>query len=81
VSTRGQRVDVDEINKVAKRLVERFYQFTKHSPKVLRDSMMMSYCKAIDEMMQAMDSCKLDDPVPMTIEKPVHLVDSDGHAL
>mgnify|MGYP001608181051 CR=1 FL=1 len=74
-------VNVDELNKMAKRLVEAFHQFTKHSPKLLRDSMMMSYCKAIDDLMQAMDHCKLENPVPMTIEKPIVLVDSSGHAL
>jgi soluble cytochrome b562 len=74
-------VDVDELNKMAKRLVEAFHQFTKHSPKLLRDSMMMSYCKAIDDLMQAMDHCKLEKPIEMTIEKPIVLVDSSGHAL
>ncbi len=74
-------VDVDELNRMAKRLVEAFHQFTKHSPKILRDSMMMSYCKAIDDLMQAMDHSKVENPVEMTVEKPIVLVDSSGHAI
>lgn len=81
MSTNVQSVNVDDLQKTAKRLVETFHQFTKHSPKLLRDSMMMSYCKAIDDMMMALDHNKVDNPVEMTIEKPIVLVDSSGHAL
>ena len=76
-----QSVKVDDLHAMAKRLAEKFHQFTKHSPKLVRDSMMMAYCKAIDEMFMAMDHCKTENAIEMTIEKPVHLVDSSGHAL
>ncbi len=81
MSTNVQAIDVEAINKVAKRLVENFHSFTKHSPKMLRDSMMMSYCKAIDDLFQAMDSCKIENPIKLKEESPVHLLDSSGHAL
>lgn len=73
-------IDIEGMQASAKRLVENFISFSKHTPKVLRDSMVMSYCKAIDEMFMAMDHNKIKDPVKMEMASKPILLDDKGYA-
>ena len=81
MSTNIHRVSVDRMLLISTRLVENYSLFVKHAPKLLRDSMMLAYQTAVDDMLKAMDSCRVDDPVKHEPEKPAHLLDSSGHAL
>jgi hypothetical protein len=75
-------ISVDGMLKTSKRLVENYTLFVRHAPKLLRDSMMLAYQTAVDDMLKAMDHNRTEDPVKHAdTTQPVHLVDSSGHAL
>ena len=74
-------ISVEGMLGTATRLVENYSKFVKHAPKLLRDSMMLAYQTAVDDMLKAMDHNRIDKPIKMEEPKPVHLVDSSGHAL
>lgn len=73
-------INIEGMHDSAKRLVENFKGFTKHTPKLLRDSMMLAYCKAIDEMFMAMDHNKTVSPVVMDLKAKPVLLDDKGYA-
>lgn len=64
----------------AKRLVENYQKFVQHAPKLLRQSMMLAYTTAVDDMLKAMDHNKLKDPIKQEITPPIVLLDQNGNA-
>ena len=74
-------ISVDGMLGTSKRLVENYSRFVKHAPKLLRDSMMLAYQTAVDDMLKAMDHNRIDSPVVHKSEEPSVLVDSAGHRL
>lgn len=72
-------ISVDKIVARAKRHVENYSNFVKHAPKLLRQSMMLAYQTAVDDMLKSMDACRTKDPVFHKEEKPVALLDQNGH--
>jgi hypothetical protein len=73
-------VSVDGMTKSAVRLVSNYQLFVKHAPSLLRNSMMLAYQTAVDDMLKAMDHNKITNPVEQKIEKPIVLLDENGHA-
>jgi hypothetical protein len=73
-------VSVDGMTKSAVRLVENYQIFVKHAPALLRNSMMLAYQTAVDDMMKAMDHNKVVNPIEHKTEKPIVLLDQNGFA-
>lgn len=73
-------VCVEDVISEAKANTISFSGFVKHAPKMLRDSMMLSYQRAVDETLKAMDAARVKDPVKHNKEKQVVLLDQNGHA-
>ncbi len=81
MSTNTHEISVDGMLGTSRRLVENYSRFVKHAPKLLRDSMMLAYQTAVDDMLKAMDHNRIDKPIEHKVEAPTVLVDSSGHAL
>lgn len=73
-------ISVDKIVAKARRHVENYTLFVKHAPKLLRQSMMLAYQTAVDDMLKSMDACRTKDPVFHKDEKAVVLLDQNGNA-
>ncbi len=73
-------ISIDGMLGSSKRLVANYSNFVKHAPKLLRDSMMLAYQTAVDDMLKAMDHNKIKDPVKAYEQPPVVLLDENGHA-
>ncbi len=63
----------------SKHLVLNYSQFVQHAPKLLRQSMMLAYQTAVDDMMKAMDKNLVNNPI-IHDQKKVVLLDDKGHA-
>jgi hypothetical protein len=74
------RISVEEMLSASKSLVIAYTHFVAHAPKLLRQSMMLAYQTAVDDMLKAMDQARVDDPVIHSNDKKVVLLDSNGHA-
>lgn len=74
------KVSVDQVLSVSRRLVSNYSLFVKHAPKMLRQSMMLAYQTAVDDMLKAMDSAKVEDPIAYKDTNKVVLVDQNGNA-
>lgn len=74
-------VSVDKVLVSARRLTENYTLFVKHAPKLLRQSMMLAYQTAVDDMLKAMDSARVVAPVKHQDQKSVTLLDENGHAV
>ncbi len=73
------RVFIDGMINTSKRLVLNYSVFVKHAPKMLRDSMMLAYQTAVDDMFKAMDANRVE-PVIHEEKPKVTLLDQNGHA-
>lgn len=73
-------ISVDKIVARARKNVESYTHFVRHAPKLLRQSMMLAYQTATDDMLKAMDACRTKDPVFHKDEKAVVLLDQNGNA-
>lgn len=75
------KVSVDQVLKTSRRLVENYSLFVKHAPKLLRQSMMLAYQTAVDDMLKNMDSARIDNPKSAAdpVVKPAVLLDQNGH--
>lgn len=76
------RINIDGVIEDAKKLILSYKQFVSHTPKMLRDSMMMSYQAAIDDFLKVLDANRSDAPVihKDVKEKKIVLLDQNGHA-
>lgn len=73
-------VDVDGMIGSSKRLVENYSKFVRHTPAMLRNSLMMAYQTAVDDMLKAMDHNRINGAVKQDITPPVVLLDQNGNA-
>lgn len=73
-------VCVDDLLIETRRNVERYTQFVKHAPKMLRQSMMLAYQTAVDDTLKAMDASRSINPVQHDAKPPVVLLDQNGLA-
>lgn len=76
----SQEIHIEGMIGSAKRLVENYTKFVQHTPKLLRQSMMLAYTTAVDDMLKAMDHNKIKDPIKQEIAPPVVLLDQNGNA-
>ncbi len=74
------RISVEDMLAASRALVSGYTHFVKHVPAMLRNSMILAYQTAVDDMLKAMDASRVDDPVEHKDEKKVILLDSNGHA-
>lgn len=75
-----REIYVEGMLESAKLLVANYSKFVGHAPKILRQSMMLAYTTAVDDMLKAMDHNKLKDPIKQEITPPVFLLDQNGNA-
>ena len=73
-------VSVEGMLSTSKRLIENYTLFVKHAPKMLRQSMMLAYQTAVDDMLKAMDHNRVKAPVNHEEKSKVVLLDENGHA-
>lgn len=74
------RVNIDGTIKMSKQLVLAYSMFVKHAPKILRESMMLAYQTAVDDMFKAMDANRIVGPIKHEQKPQVVLLDEHGHA-
>ncbi len=74
------KISVEKIIARAKKNIENYSIFVKHTPKMLRQSMMLAYQTATDDMLKALDAARVADPIEHAVQKPVVLLDQNGHA-
>lgn len=72
-------IDVEQMLERARTLVQGYTGFVKHTPKVVRQSMMLAYQTAVDDMLKAMDASRAKDPVRHD-DRKVTLLDENGNA-
>lgn len=73
-------VSVDDVLAQAKVNVQRYSGFVRHAPRMLRDSMMLAYQTATDDMLKALDAARVLDPVKHESSPSVVLLDQNGNA-
>lgn len=73
-------IEVEQVIERAKTLIESYAGFVKHAPKMLRQSMMLAYQTAVDDMLKALDASRANNAVKHTDDKRVVLLDQNGHA-
>lgn len=71
-------ISVDKVVASAKQNVERYSVFVKHAPKLLRQSMMLAYQTAVDDMLKAMDNSRTKGALTHD-SKPAIILDENGH--
>ena len=79
MSETTHQVSVEGMLNSSKRLVENYALFVKHAPTLLRQSMMLAYQTAVDDMLKAMDHNRID-PVKHEDKPKMVLLDQNGHA-
>ncbi len=72
-------VSVGEVVEKSKILIKSYQGFVKHAPKLLRDSMMLAYTTAVDDMLKVMDSSRVVTPVKHEERTNIVLLDENGH--
>lgn len=75
------KVSVDQMLAKTKRYVENYALFLRHTPKMLRESMMLAYQTAVDDMLKALDASRVEDPVAHKEDPKFCIVDKDGNAM
>ena len=73
-------IDVKGMQESYKRLIENYSKFIKHAPTILRNSMMLAYQTAVEDMLKAMDHNRVKNPIKQEITNPVVLLDENGNA-
>lgn len=73
------QVSVNLVIEKAQILVKNYNGFVAHAPKMLRQSMMLAYTTAVDDMLKVLDSARID-PVTHEERSPIVLLDENGHA-
>ncbi len=73
-------ISVKLVNEKAKILVTSYQGFVRHAPKMLRDSMMLAYTTAVDDMLRAMDASKITAPIEPEKKPHIVLLDQNGNA-
>ncbi len=73
-------VDIDVAIENAKILVKRYSKFVEHAPALLRNSMMLAYQTAVDEMLQNMDASRTMNPTKLEFKTKPVLLDENGNA-
>lgn len=73
-------ISINEVLTGSQLLVERYLQFVKHTPKMVRDSMTLAYTTAIDDMLKLLDKSKTVNPIVHEERSKVTLLDEHGHA-
>lgn len=73
-------ISVERVLEASTRLVRNYSLFVKHAPKLLRESMMLAYQTAVDDMLKAMDRARVGDAIIHPEKPAVVLLDENGHA-